>query len=201
MLPKKMVDLDRVIASSPVVVLWGEPLDHRPVDFVTDNVSQFGYAVPEMVLEEVRYDSIVFDEDRERVRSAFQNALLDGSDSFILDYRIITRSGAVRWVEDRVAFHREVVDQRLEPFAGKVGGVNRRRLGAQARIGEFEDGKQGHGGSGAGVRPQWVAIPILARPTLPPACQGTGFVGYSGTAQGEICQRQRGDGRHASTRF
>ena len=68
MLPKKMVDLDRVIASSPVVVLWGEPLDHRPVDFVTDNVSQFGYAVPVMVLEEVRYDSIVFDEDRERVR-------------------------------------------------------------------------------------------------------------------------------------
>ena len=107
MLPKKMVDLDRVIASSPVVVLWGEPLDHRPVDFVTDIVSQFGYAVPEMVLEEVRYDSIVFDEDRERVRSAFQNALLDGSDSFILDYRIITRAGAVRWVEDRVAFHRD----------------------------------------------------------------------------------------------
>ena len=67
-LPKKIVDLDRVITSSPVVVLWGEPLEHRPVDFVTDNVSQFGYAVPEMVMEDVRFYSIVFDEDRERVR-------------------------------------------------------------------------------------------------------------------------------------
>lgn len=107
MLPKKMVDLDRVITSSPVVVLWGEPLEHRPVDFVTDNVSRFGYAVPEMVMEEVRFDSIVFDEDRERVRSVFRNALADGSNAFVVDYRIITRAGAVRWVEDRVAFHRD----------------------------------------------------------------------------------------------
>ena len=107
MLPKKIVDLDRVITSSPVVVLWGEPLEHRPVDFVTDNVSQFGYAVPEMVMEEVRFDSIVFDEDRERVRSVFRNALEDGNNAFVADYRIITRAGAVRWVEDRVAFHRD----------------------------------------------------------------------------------------------
>ena len=107
MLPKKMIDLDRVITSSPVVVLWGEPLDHRPVDFVTDNMSQFGYTVPEIVMETVQYNSIVFDEDRERVRSAFQNALLEGCNAFILDYRMVTRAGAIRWVEDRVTFHRD----------------------------------------------------------------------------------------------
>jgi PAS domain S-box-containing protein/putative nucleotidyltransferase with HDIG domain len=106
MIRKHDVDLDQVIASSPLIVFWGEPLEHRPVDFVTTNVRQFGYTVPEMVLEEILYISVVFPEDRERVLHDFRDALERGCDSFSADYRIVTRSGEVRWVEDRVIFHR-----------------------------------------------------------------------------------------------
>jgi hypothetical protein len=40
-----------------------------------------------------------------------------------------------------------VVDQPLQGGFGQFGGGNGDRLGAQARVGEFEDGEQGHGGA------------------------------------------------------
>ncbi|MDI9371260.1 MAG: PAS domain-containing protein, partial [Synergistota bacterium] len=99
--------LDRLIASSPVVIIWGEPLGNRPVHFVSAGICQFGYTVPEIVMEETPYDSIVFEADRERLHSAFRESLAKGVDSFEIDYRIVTRSGEVRWVEDRIVFYRD----------------------------------------------------------------------------------------------
>ena len=104
---EELFDLDRLIASSPVVVLWGEPLGKRSVDFVSAGICQFGYTVSEIVMEDVPFDSIVFEADRERVHSAFREALTEGKDSFEMDYRIVTRSGDVRWVEDNVGFYRD----------------------------------------------------------------------------------------------
>lgn len=137
MLPNTMVDLDRVIASSPVVVLWGEPLEHRPVDFVTENVGQFGYTVPEMVMEEVRFDAIVYPEDRERVRSAFQDALSEGRNVLVMDYRIFIRSGEVRWVEDRVTFHRDETGKAILYQASLLDITERKT--AEIRLRESEE--------------------------------------------------------------
>jgi len=104
---KVVLSLDRIIASSPVVVLWGEPEERHPVDFVTGNIARFGYTVSEIVLEEIPFLSLVLPEDRERVKREFYGAALEDAPSVLLEYRIVTRDGEIRWIEDRTAFHRD----------------------------------------------------------------------------------------------
>jgi len=136
-LPEKMVNLDQVIASSPVIVLWGEPFAHRPVDFITSNVDQFGYTVPEMVLEETPFFSVVLPDDREHVRQEFADAMERGDDFLVSDYRIVTRSGDIRWVEDRIAFHRDD-EGRAVLYQSSLLDITDRKI-AEMRLRESEE--------------------------------------------------------------
>jgi putative nucleotidyltransferase with HDIG domain/PAS domain S-box-containing protein len=88
-----------------MIILWGEPLENRPVDFVTDNISRYGYTIPEIIMEESPFDRIVHEADRERVSAAFREALGERRDTLVMDYRIVDREGGAHWVEDRVAFY------------------------------------------------------------------------------------------------
>lgn len=103
----KILSLDQIIASSPVVILWGEPREGYPVDFITANIARYGYSVEEMVLEETPFETIIVPEDRERTWKMFTDALERGGESVLLDYRIATRSGEIRWIEDRVTFFKD----------------------------------------------------------------------------------------------
>ena len=77
----EVFDVDRIITASPVIVMWGEPLASRPVDFVTTNISRLDYSVPDLVMERVPFESILFPDDRDRVASSFATALADGLSS------------------------------------------------------------------------------------------------------------------------
>lgn len=152
MLPGEVFDVDRIITASPVIVMWGEPLASRPVDFVTTNISRLGYSVPDLVMESVPFQSILFPDDRDRVASSFAKALADGSDSLTMDYRIVTGSGEVRWVEDQVSFHRDpegkpllyqscimdITDRKTMELRFRYSEERLERVLALARIGVWE---------------------------------------------------------------
>ncbi|MDI9371365.1 MAG: HD domain-containing protein [Synergistaceae bacterium] len=106
MAPLREADnLNRVILNSPLIILWGEASENRPVDFISDNINRYGYTMPEIVMEESPFDWIVFEEDKERVSEAFRKALEEKPDSFVMDYRILDANGRAHWVEDRVTFY------------------------------------------------------------------------------------------------
>ena len=107
MIPKDPVSLDQVFVSSPVVVLWGAPLEERPVEFVTKNIDQFGYSAAELMSGSVRYPSLVHMQDRDRCREIFSAALQRREDEVRTEYRIVARNGSVHWVEDLTVFHRD----------------------------------------------------------------------------------------------
>src|SRR5690606_1869593 len=56
-----------------------------------------------------------------------------------------------------------VVEQGLEAGGGHLRRIDRRGRGTQARIGEFEDGQQGHGADSWGGRDNPPAVAILPR--------------------------------------
>ncbi len=152
MLPGEVFDVDRIITASPVIVMWGEPLASRPVDFVTTNISRLDYSVPDLVMERVPFESILFPDDRDRVASSFATALADGRDSLTMDYRIVTGSGEVRWVEDQVSFHRDpegkpllyqscimdITDRKMMELRFRYSEERLERVLALARIGVWE---------------------------------------------------------------
>ncbi|MDK2958378.1 MAG: hypothetical protein PWP47_422 [Synergistaceae bacterium] len=135
-----------------MVILWGEPEEHHPVDFVTGNIARFGYTVSEIVLEEIPFLSLVFPEDRERVKRKFYEAVLKNVPSLLLEYRIVTRDGEVRWIEDRTSFHRDghgkafayqsslmdVTDRKVAEFRALESEERLSRVLAASRVGVWE---------------------------------------------------------------
>jgi len=136
MMPKDTVSLDQVFISSPVVVLWGAPLEGRPVEFVTKNVSQFGYAAGDLMTGSVTFGAILHEEDRERCFALFSDALFGREDEIRMEYRIVAPNGDVRWVEDRTVFHREAAGEAVA-YQSSLLDITGRKL-SEMRLREAE---------------------------------------------------------------
>lgn len=102
MLSEQYRNLERIINSGPsIVFLWrNEP--GWPVEFVSTNISHFGYSPDEFLSGSILYRDIIHPDDLQRVErevSRKKNALSD-DDHFEQKYRIRTRAGETIWVKD-----------------------------------------------------------------------------------------------------
>src|SRR5690606_676990 len=75
---------------------------HWTMEFISDGCQALTGYQPEELLFNSRicYEEVTHPEDRDRIRAAIQSALT-GSRRFDIEYRIIHRSGAERWVWER----------------------------------------------------------------------------------------------------
>lgn len=96
-------DLESIVTSSPAVVFqWSySPAEGRHVQFVSNNVQQFGYVPSELVSQVRGYDEFIHPDDRASVASEISKFHRTGADEFDLEYRIVTKDGSHRWVDDR----------------------------------------------------------------------------------------------------
>ena len=96
-------EMARIIDRSPsVVVLW-RAHDTWPVEFVSQNVSQFGYHAEEILSGQVTFVTMLHPDDRDRVVREVAAHASAGHREYNQQYRIVTRDGAVRWIDDRTA--------------------------------------------------------------------------------------------------
>ncbi|RKZ97559.1 MAG: hypothetical protein DRQ43_02780 [Gammaproteobacteria bacterium] len=91
--------------SSAVIFRW-KAEENWPVDFVTRNISQFGYTRQDFISNQIKYNNIIHPEDRDRVSQEVSRYSKENKDHFIQEYRIITHDGEIRWVDDRTTIER-----------------------------------------------------------------------------------------------
>jgi PAS domain S-box-containing protein len=119
-------EMARIIDRSPsVVVLW-RATDTWPVEFVSQNVSQFGYSPEEILSGQVTFVTILHPEDRDRVVAEVKAHAEAGHREYRQEYRIVTRDGAVRWIDDRTAV-RAGPDGRVTHHEGILTDITERR--------------------------------------------------------------------------
>jgi PAS domain S-box-containing protein len=94
-------ELISVINKVPVTVFLWRPEKYWPADFVSENVKQFGYSVEEFTSGKILYGNIVHPDDLERVERELSRRIEEDYVDFSQEYRILTKSGEVRWVEER----------------------------------------------------------------------------------------------------
>ncbi|MEF8755434.1 MAG: PAS domain S-box protein [Accumulibacter sp.] len=115
-----------VVENSPAVVFRWRADAGWPTVFVSDNIGQFGYAAHELLDGEITYASLIHPDDVERVaRELLEHAQL-GRDHFSQEYRIVTRSGAVRWVDDLTAAERDEAGT-IRHYQGVVIDISERK--------------------------------------------------------------------------
>lgn len=103
----KICETELIVRRSPAVCFLWRATEGWPVELVTDNIDQFGYSVDDFVSGRVAYASIVYPEDLHRVVEEVLAHSAAGDADFVQEYRIVTRSGQVRWVDDRTWVRRD----------------------------------------------------------------------------------------------
>jgi len=99
-----------IINRSPAVVFLWKNAEEWPVEFASDNVKElFGYTVDEFRSGKVSYVATVHPDDVERVVeevSTFGKEK-ERKEFFHEPYRIITKNGEVKWLDDRTYIRRD----------------------------------------------------------------------------------------------
>jgi PAS domain S-box-containing protein len=99
-----------IINRSPAVVFLWENAEEWPVEFASDNVKAlFGYTVDEFISGKISYAETVHPDDLERVVEEVSTSSKEKErkEFYHEPYRIITKNGEVKWLDDRTYIRRD----------------------------------------------------------------------------------------------
>jgi sigma-B regulation protein RsbU (phosphoserine phosphatase) len=98
---------ETIIAQSPVVLFRRLAGDKPTLVYVSSNIGQFGYSVEEFLQGSIRFSQIVHPDDRDRLIQEIKRFAEADIEEYTQSYRIMTRGGEVRWVEDKTSVVRD----------------------------------------------------------------------------------------------
>lgn len=96
-----------IIEKSSVVLFRWQAKAHWPVDYVSNNVSLFGYSPEDFLSGKIVYPSIIHPDDLSRVIAEVSYHTEKLSSTFQHDYRIISANGDIFWLDDRTSIERD----------------------------------------------------------------------------------------------
>lgn len=120
-----------VINNSPAIVFLWRNEDKWPADFVSENISQFGYEVEDFTSGRILYGDIVHEKDIKNVTEQLARCIEDKCDGFKMEYRIFTKGGELRWVDERTFIQRDE-ESRAIYLQGVVIDITERKLAEEA---------------------------------------------------------------------
>ncbi|MDP7423086.1 MAG: PAS domain S-box protein, partial [bacterium] len=89
--------------SQTMAFLW-KNAENFPVEYVTENVKDvLGYTAEEFMSGAVSWPGITHPDDEPRLRAELERNLELGINQFSQDYRLIAKSGDIKWISDRTS--------------------------------------------------------------------------------------------------
>jgi sigma-B regulation protein RsbU (phosphoserine phosphatase) len=96
-----------IIDRSPAVLFRRLAGEEPRLVYVSDNIRQFGYSAEDFLDEKINFRDIVYPEDLERMGTEIQEYAQKDVEEYTQVYRILTKSGELRWVEDQTSVVRD----------------------------------------------------------------------------------------------
>ncbi len=118
--------LKTIINNSQVVLFLLKNEDKWPVEFVSENVGSFGYTVEDLTSGRVLYRDIIYSDDVEKVQEEFEKNIKNEASRFIIEYRILTKTGDLRWINQRTFIQRSAEGE-ITHFQGVVLDITKRK--------------------------------------------------------------------------
>jgi two-component system, cell cycle sensor histidine kinase and response regulator CckA len=121
-----------IVENSPVMLFRWKAVEGWPIVLVSQNVVQLGYTPEELLKESIRFTSMVHPDDLERIAHEVQTYTANGIDRFQQEYRIVTKDGQIRWLDDRTMVERDDTG-RVTHYQGIVVDITDQKLAEQER--------------------------------------------------------------------
>jgi len=115
-----------VVENSPAMLFRRKAEEGWPVVFVSENVTQLGYLSEQLLDGSIRFASIIHPDDLERVGREVHAHSASGTGHFQQEYRIVTKHGSVRWVDDRTVLERDT-EGRITHYQGVLVDITDRK--------------------------------------------------------------------------
>ena len=125
---EEALDLAQVIIdNSPVVLFRRMAGDPPKLVYVSENVRYIGWTAEEFLEGKIHFKDVVHPDDFERIGREIKQFGEDDVEEYIQVYRIITKDGQTRWVEDQTSVVRD--DQGNKIYnQGLLVDITRRKL-------------------------------------------------------------------------
>jgi sigma-B regulation protein RsbU (phosphoserine phosphatase) len=96
-----------IIDESPAILFRREAGGDRKLVYVSDNLSQLGYRAEDFLSGKMHFREIVYPDDMEALAAEIQELAEQDVEEYTQIYRVLTRDGEIRWVEDQTSVVRD----------------------------------------------------------------------------------------------
>jgi len=119
-----------VIENSTVIAFRWRPDEYWSIDYVSRNVELLGFQAKDLLSGKVNPEDMVHPEDLPRVVKEVEQFTEKGIEHFTQEYRIVSPSGRVFWVDDRTTVERDE-DGNVAMYQGIIIDITEKK---QAKI-------------------------------------------------------------------
>ena len=127
-----------ILKNSQAVIFYWRAEDGWPVEYVSENVSLFGYQEQDFLSGRIPYSSIIHPDDIAQVFEEVTTYTQTKQDEFRQVYRVLDAQGKIRWIDDRTVIERDeaghpayyvgtIIDisdqKKAEQFSQLLGGL------------------------------------------------------------------------------
>ncbi len=116
----------QVVEASPVVLFQWRAEPGWPVEWVSANVSRWGYTAEALTAGRPAFSDLIHRDDVARVQLEVARFTADGADAFVQEYRIRTADGRVLWIDDRTTVVRDA-DGAVVRYEGTLADITERK--------------------------------------------------------------------------
>jgi sigma-B regulation protein RsbU (phosphoserine phosphatase) len=96
-----------IIDKSPAILFRRKADDKSTLVYVSDNIRQMGYTAGEFLRGRIHFKDIVHSDDMERLGAEIRGYAEQDVEEYTQVYRILTKNGDARWVEDQTSVERD----------------------------------------------------------------------------------------------
>jgi sigma-B regulation protein RsbU (phosphoserine phosphatase) len=116
-----------IVDKSPAILFRRLAGEEPRLVYVSNNIDRLGYTAEDFLSEKMHFRDIVYPDDFERLRDEIQEFAEADVEEYTQIYRVLTREGEVRWVEDQTSVVRD--DKGIKTHnQGIVADITERKL-------------------------------------------------------------------------